>query len=56
MLNELKDFKQFLHDHAGLDVKVSQGDIDQLIAVLEAMLLVRTKVPRCETLFDHLTA
>jgi dynein heavy chain len=57
MLNELKDFKQFLHDaHAGLDVKVSKGDIDQLIAVLEAMLLVRTKAPRYEKLFDQLKA
>jgi dynein heavy chain len=57
MLNELKDFKQFLHDaHAGLDVKVNKGDIDQLIAVLEAMLLVRTKAPRYEKLFDHLKA
>ncbi|KAK8861127.1 hypothetical protein M9Y10_012822 [Tritrichomonas musculus] len=57
MLNQLKDFKQFLHDaHAGLDVKVSKGDIDQLIAVLEAMLLVRTKAPMYEKLFDHLKA
>jgi dynein heavy chain len=57
MLNELKDFKQFLHDaRAGLDVKVSKGDVDQLIAVLEAMLLVRTKAPRYEKLFDHLKA
>jgi hypothetical protein len=49
MLSELKDFKQFLHDaHAGLGVKVNKADIDQLIAVLEAMVLVRTKVPRYE--------
>ena len=57
MINQLKDFKQFLHDaHAGLDVKVSKGDVDQLIAVLEAMLLVRTKAPTYEKLFDHLKA
>ena len=57
MLSQLKDFKQFLHDaHAGLDVKVSKGDIDQLIAVLEAMLLVRTKAPYYDELFGHLKA
>ncbi|KAH0788142.1 Dynein heavy chain family protein [Histomonas meleagridis] len=57
MLNQLKEFKQFLNDaHKGLDIKVNKGDIDQLIAVLEAMLLVRTKAPKYEKLFDHLKA
>lgn len=55
MLTQLKDFKQFLHDaHAGLEVQVKKGDIDQLIAVLEAMLLIRTKVPIYDKLFDNL--
>lgn len=57
MLNKLKEFKQFLQEaYAGLDVKVKKGDIDQLIAVLEAMLLVRTKAPTYEKLFDELKA
>jgi hypothetical protein len=41
MLNELKDFKQFLRNgRADLDVKVKNGDLDQLIVVLEEMILV----------------
>jgi hypothetical protein len=57
MLNRLKEFKQFLHDaHADLDVKVNKGDIDQLIAVLEAMSLIRAKAPLYEKLFDQLKA
>jgi len=55
MLTKLKEFKQFLHDaHAGLEVKVKKGDVDQLIAVLEAMLMIRTKVPLYDKLFDQL--
>ena len=40
--------------HASLDVKVKKGDIDQLIALLEAMLLARTKASTCEKLSHHL--
>jgi len=57
MLDSLNEFDQFLKDaHAGLDIKVNKGDIDQLIAVLEAMLLVRSNHAKYERLFDHLKA
>ncbi|OHS95209.1 Dynein heavy chain family protein [Tritrichomonas foetus] len=57
MLKQLKEFKHFLKEaNAGLDVKVNKGDIDQLVAVLEAMLLIRTKAPLYEKLFDNLKA
>jgi dynein heavy chain len=52
-----RESQQFLQDaHAGLDVKVKKGDIDQLVAVLEAMLLIRTRAPLYEKLFDRLKA
>ena len=55
MLTQLKDFQQFLHDaNAGLDVQVKKGDVDQLIAVLEAMLLIRNRVSVYDALFDEL--
>ena len=57
IIKQLKEFKHFLKEaNAGLDVKVNKGDIDQLVAVLEAMLLIRTKAPTYEKLFDHLKA
>lgn len=55
MLTRLKDFRQFLVEaNAGLDVVVNKGDIDQLFAVLEAMLLIRSRVNEYNTLFDEL--
>jgi hypothetical protein len=41
MLNELKGVKQFLRNgHARFDVKVKKGDLDEMFAVLEKMVLV----------------
>jgi hypothetical protein len=49
-----RGFQQFLVDaHAGLDVKVSNGDVDQLVSVLEAMLLIRTRAPTYEKLINR---
>ena len=57
MVKKLDEFQQFLKDaNTGLSVKVKKGDIDQLVAVLEAMLLIRTKAPIYEKLFDNLRA
>ena len=40
--------------HASLDVKVKKGHIDQLIALLEAMILARIKASTCKKLSHHL--
>jgi dynein heavy chain len=53
----LNEFQQFLGAaHAGLAVKVNKGDVNQVVAVLALMLLIRTRAPTYKKLFDRLKA